>query len=759
MNTARLIKPLPRITILAALGLFVVGLMLAFARPAQAHGYLIRVYPENRAVLERSPSRLQAWFSEGLEPRFSSFTLSNSRGEMFSLVDSAVNPTNPAQLLARIPQTLPDDVYVITMRVAFASDGHVFTERIIFWVGEPTGDFSASSESRRADSLEILWRMITLPALYVFFGGAILYRFVLLPGWGNPHYRAGSLPPRVMIRLSRIVWASLGVAAVGTVLAVIQQSSALFGVDPLTVIRDGLYNVIMNGTQIGDTLRARLIFIGLGAAILYGIGYSTQRAPFLVMPLWTSLAVTGAMTLGTLSLSSHAAGADLWLLPSVVTHWLHVLATGVWVGGLVTLTLILPAALSPLQGDPKETALMAVLRHFSGIGAVSVMLFAATGLYNSSIQVRQLDQVWSSDYGLTFALKMLLIGPPLLLALVHHLHTSQDRLSRALKGIGSRLPLPFARLRGTLAVEAGVGVLVVFAAAVLAATPPPVPAEALTPPSAPAQTLTVEGLRFDLLLDPGAVGANAYELSLTQQDQPVEGSQVWVRFILPALDRRTAPLPFDDAGGGSYLFAGAELDRVGEWHLLIDALLPGQKEPIRAAFRWQVPEISPTLYVRTPSLFNLLGGGVVVGAIGLLILPPLFRRIRALPLQPGAVVIGLAAAVVTLITLVAGGIIVSLSLDQTDRLRYPPPVVVNPVLGDADSLARGRRLFEAECRACHLEKEDRVLSHTLTSRRDERLYQIMRQGVGDHPTAPFDDPQAWDVVNYLRSHAFSETSK
>src|SRR5512133_3752328 len=105
------------------------GLILVVGlQPAGAHGYILRSIPQDRSVVSHAPTRIQVWFSENLEPRFSTLTLADQNGQDIPLADTGVSPTNPALLSARGPRTLPDGPYVVTIRAAFASDGHVGIE-------------------------------------------------------------------------------------------------------------------------------------------------------------------------------------------------------------------------------------------------------------------------------------------------------------------------------------------------------------------------------------------------------------------------------------------------------------------------------------------------------------------------------------------------------------------------------------------------------------------------------------------------------
>src|ERR1043165_6039455 len=86
---------------------------------SQAHGYILRSIPENQAVLSRSPSRIQVWFTESLEPKFSDITLADQKGNSIPLTEAGVNPNSPSQISARLPANLPNGAYVATVRAAF----------------------------------------------------------------------------------------------------------------------------------------------------------------------------------------------------------------------------------------------------------------------------------------------------------------------------------------------------------------------------------------------------------------------------------------------------------------------------------------------------------------------------------------------------------------------------------------------------------------------------------------------------------------
>src|SRR5687768_17744217 len=88
-----------------------IALLLVFARPASAHGYIVRAIPDDLAVLQRAPVRVSYWFSEDLEAEYSSITITDSAGS--EIATGGVDPEDASLMTARLPASLPDGAYVV----------------------------------------------------------------------------------------------------------------------------------------------------------------------------------------------------------------------------------------------------------------------------------------------------------------------------------------------------------------------------------------------------------------------------------------------------------------------------------------------------------------------------------------------------------------------------------------------------------------------------------------------------------------------
>jgi methionine-rich copper-binding protein CopC len=115
--------------------LFLSGLWLvatAWPGPARSHAVLVRSLPAARAVLTRPPERVQLWFSERIEPAFSSAAVWDAAGAQVDRRDARVDPDDPRQLSITLP-LLERGIYTVRYRV-LSVDGHIVEASFAFTV-------------------------------------------------------------------------------------------------------------------------------------------------------------------------------------------------------------------------------------------------------------------------------------------------------------------------------------------------------------------------------------------------------------------------------------------------------------------------------------------------------------------------------------------------------------------------------------------------------------------------------------------------
>lgn len=105
-------------------------LVLATATGGWPHASLVRSSPGRRAMLTTPPERVQLWFNEAIEPRFSNVTVWDSAGQRVDLRDARVEPDDPTRLTIGLAP-LARGSYRVRFRV-LSVDGHVVESEFPF---------------------------------------------------------------------------------------------------------------------------------------------------------------------------------------------------------------------------------------------------------------------------------------------------------------------------------------------------------------------------------------------------------------------------------------------------------------------------------------------------------------------------------------------------------------------------------------------------------------------------------------------------
>ena len=732
-----------RLRFIALAALFALTTILSFS-PVSAHGYLLRSIPEDRAVLERAPARLQYWFSEGLESRFTSLTLRNQQGEV--VATGEVSPENNSLLAARLPRNLPDGAYIVDMRIAFASDGHVIAQSIVFFVGKEVSGVNGQAAINQANPLEVIWRTLTLSSTMLLFGLCILYSTILVPAWGSKTYRAGLLPPRVMGALNRVMLIGLVAAFIGNIIAILQQTMTFFDADISQVISQSLWTVVRVGTRFGDLWSARMLLLGL-VSVLFGLSlYLRDEQPETVRPFWTANSWALLLVVGTFSAGSHAAGSIIWPWVATLNDWLHAVGVGLWVGGLAALALILPTALIPYQGDQRRQALLAVMKRFSRLATACVVLVIATGIYSAATWIYSPSDVTSTPFGGALVLKLLLVVGLLLVALVHHMALQPDRYVR-FASFSQRVRdfIPSLRL------ETGLAFLVLASVGLLSATPVPVPyfiQQAVPPPTA---TQQLGNLSLSVTITPGGPGVNTYDTVVTRNGEPVDGLNIRLQMVNPQRDQRGNWDVTENAENGLYITAGAEINHPGQWWSLLDVTMPDGSIQ-RAAFDWNIADAASVQQAQPPRLQQFIALALVLVAIGWVLYPSAIWVYHRLDLRPATITVAFASTVGVIILSIIGVVIIQNTEAQYEATLNPPPQVVNETIPNEASIERGKALYESDCPNWKTADQTRIIER-LPRTRDDQLFLATSESWQNFPACndTLTISQRWDVVNFIRT--------
>lgn len=243
------------------------------------------------------------------------------------------------------------------------------------------------------------------------------------------------LPMRAFIlSLSAI---GLMLSAIGIcVLAAEMSGMVLFDLDHETL------SIIMFETDIGTACVVRMA--ALATAFIAASLLKTRPVAMLSLACFAS-----GLALATLVWTGHA-GASEGLNGSIhrLSDIIHMLAAGVWIGGILAFAVLLSNATN-------LTLTQRALEQFAQVGTTTVMLIIATGLINSQLLIGldRIDALISTSYGQLLTFKMVLFIALLGLAAVNRWRLTPALRTTSLIGNPA---IALAKLQHRVMLEAGV---------------------------------------------------------------------------------------------------------------------------------------------------------------------------------------------------------------------------------------------------------------------------------------------------------------
>ena len=91
-------------------------IFLAFQSQAQAHAFLDHAEPRVGSTLGSSPSVIRIWFTQELEPAFSTIEVQDAQGNEVDKKDTHLDDKDKTLLIASV-SSLPDGKYTVTWHV------------------------------------------------------------------------------------------------------------------------------------------------------------------------------------------------------------------------------------------------------------------------------------------------------------------------------------------------------------------------------------------------------------------------------------------------------------------------------------------------------------------------------------------------------------------------------------------------------------------------------------------------------------------
>ncbi|OLE52226.1 MAG: hypothetical protein AUG51_19165 [Acidobacteria bacterium 13_1_20CM_3_53_8] len=475
-------------------GLVLILVLVLYSSVAFAHAKLLRSQPEANATLKQAPKTVELWFSEELEQSASTIIVTDQNGKHVDKNNVSLGEGN--KKLQIDVEELGPGTYTVEWK-ALSTDGHTMKGKFTFTVA-PAGTQAAAGQPRQAGQAQpsppqpsgsptesmqesgTSWtqsvvRWFKYLAMMLLVGGFAFHALVLSPSLRQSRSMNNAQKAVVeTVSARRIVlfsWLSLALLIIVSFVELVLQAATVFDKSFGEALSPTLLNQVITQTGFGLSWCLQVWAIIVLLVIVFYLSRLTKREPTGNHRLWWWVALaSGAVLLLAPGFTGHAVAASKEFPFAIGTDWLHLLAGGFWVGGLFHLALTLPASLSVLEGRHRLHVLHRVIPLFTRLAIASTILIVLTGLYNSWMHVDRFGELWTTSYGETLLLKVLLVVPMIVLGGINTfvIHPRASRLIEREESVEDGEPANLSRsFYRSVRVEAALGVLVLLVAAIL----------------------------------------------------------------------------------------------------------------------------------------------------------------------------------------------------------------------------------------------------------------------------------------------------
>jgi copper transport protein len=500
----------------------VAGLLAAVfvASSASAHASLDNSAPASGATVATPPPQVVLDFDEPVEIALGFIRLYDSAGERIDGVSNLRQDGADASIVRVDLPTLDNDTFVAAYRV-ISVDGHPVDGAITFRVGEGAPDdvsgvvADALADGRGDGAVDVALQVVRL-------FGYLAFALVL----------AGlffGLGTTLAVRR----WLVIGNATLAV------SSFALLGLQGALIAGDSLGGVVSSdsldavlGTRVGEAILAR----GFIAVVLLLLAVAWRSPSFMEHPVVRLASVVGFIGLpATYAFGGHAGAVSPLALSVILSMW-HVAAVATWFGGLVILV---------ADGSARTAEHVG---WFSKRAVVMVPIAVITGVAQTLVFTDSIRDLSDLSYGKWLIGKVILV-------LVMLLSAAVVRKRFITSGVSS--------LRGVLAAEMAIGLLVLAATSGLVAEPP-----RDSTGGAPFSAALVQGdIITNVTVSPARAGTVEMHVIISPPGgslQPVTDSRA--RLSLPSRD--VPPIQVELLAVGPNHYVGTtQIPFSGEWKL------------------------------------------------------------------------------------------------------------------------------------------------------------------------------------------------
>ncbi|HYL66264.1 MAG TPA: copper resistance protein CopC [Nitrosopumilaceae archaeon] len=374
-----------------------------------AHAFVTKSDPAQGQSLATQPSKIDVYFSDPVDIRYSQLKVLDSDGNEIQEKDQHYIDNDQTTLSVSLPSGLKDGIYTITTKVLDQTDGHVTEDAIVFAIGQAVPQNFVNPTSSNYQEISIPEAITRFPALV----GQVMVvgiSFATLWLW-KPLSRIQWLETSLTESRIKIDVSMMKLAVIGSVI-ILSSGFAMIAVQAYS-INAGILDAI--STKFGNIWVIRMISSVTLLVLSFVILQKIKKSNFIVSRVHVlGLFGMGLVVLATTSLISHGAATGK-ILP-LILDFIHNVVASLWIGGIFYIAFIVMPKLKLVNENVGVSTISILIPRFSIIAITILGAIVITGPFLLYSLENNLALTLASTYGkilivkLSLAAAMIAIG-------------------------------------------------------------------------------------------------------------------------------------------------------------------------------------------------------------------------------------------------------------------------------------------------------------------------------------------------------------
>lgn len=434
-----------------------------------AHASVTKSDPAALSSLSTSPSKVDVYFSDPIDIKYSQIKVLDSDGKQIQENDLHYINNNQNTLSVSLPSNLPNGIYTIATKVLDQTDGHVTEDVFAFGVGQEVPKNVTNNLASNYQEISIPEAVARFPSLL----GQVIVAGIASSSlwlWGPisriPRFKDSILHTRIKVDNAMTKMAVIGsviVLASGFAMIIVQAFA----------INASILDAI--STRFGNIWILRMITASALLGLSFVMYQKTKSTTTIIPRAYTvSLLVLSFSVLLTTSLISH--GAATGQIIPLLLDFCHNVFASLWIGGIIYLAFVVMPQIKQITDTNLSISTISLFIPRFTILVVAVLgAVVITGPFLLYVLENNLALTISSFYGKILIIKLSLAAAMIAFGGYHQVFVSNRSHATISKGVIKNTSIQtmtdvktiISRFDTSIKIEALIGIALIASVAVL----------------------------------------------------------------------------------------------------------------------------------------------------------------------------------------------------------------------------------------------------------------------------------------------------